>query len=1076
MSALAQGNVFEKYGGTKANVFEKYGGGGKSVFEKYSGAAADDVSSKIAEIESEFAERGMAPPAPAGKGLGRILVDLLSRPNYAVAGAVEEALQQPTAFGQVTAGAGRAARELFSGLPGVQGEKRGFGEVMQRAGVPAGPTANIIPWPTGAGVEMLPVTARGAAGLAGDIAFDPLTYLTFGTSTGTRFVGKGGVKFLSKQGAERLAQVTAKYAPAFDAVANISDDAVRLASTRKVRAALVDAFEPLLADKALLEPGGAKLFGKTVIPAGTLKAVSEPLQRALVAVPGGEKALEGAKQFAEASRVAIAGAFGAFGKLAGLPKGMREAAIRMNRDFVDANAAIAGRLFNKAATIEPDWQAIVKADPDIGRKFYEIREGTGTHKLTAKQADVYGRITKLYDEMEASGLALGVIDPEQAAKYAGRYMHHAYLNAEDMSEVAVRYGRPGAYPKTTERFQRPRVFDSYDEAKKVSGELHKNTVAARAAGITGPVYPVLEPNYDVMNNLYSYIHQHSEAIARKLWYEDASRVFGQGIGEYDTAAIYDLMKPTPGLGWIERTRIDAFFGKSKTLRALEEHATEAKFYPKDIRTEGLKDWELVRKRAYLLLPQLSDVAKREFFREMATRVKSPSQFSQIVLEFDPAYAKYFPDAPHAIKPGDIEPSLEHLGEKARYVQRAGGLWGDKPVMIPEAIADDIENFSSKLFEPSQAGWRKMLRGYDWLNNWFKVGVYTPFPSSATRDIYSNVLQSHLDIGIGALRRGTDTASVIFGKNPDEIVRLGTRTFTQKQLRDLATDYGVLDPSGRQFVQMTGRAQFSPTGKVSKLIAKRASIDNFSRVQLWLNNIARGVDPRDAADKVGEFLFRYNELSPLEREGMRRLIPFYTYTRKAIPLYLKQIATRPGRVAAQIKPFRGRESENDSLAQWEAEGFKVRLDSDGKTLRVLAGVDLPIRTADTLWRGDGAKTIRGILGMMSPAIKTPIEQATGQDLFTGRSNRRVPAPALGRFLENHASESMKNYFGYDKTTDAAGRPVYTVRGTNEVVVLARAWMFSRVLSTSDRQFREYFGDDPKVAAGVLDFLTDRKSVV
>ena len=46
------------------------------------------------------------------------------------------------------------------------------------------------------------------------------------------------------------------------------------------------------------------------------------------------------------------------------------------------------------------------------------------------------------------------------------------------------------------------------------------------------------------------------------------------------------------------------------------------------------------------------------------------------------------------------------------------------------------------------------------------------------------------------------------------------------------------------------------------------------------------------------------------------------------LQAKMLRKNPGMVINEIKPFRGRKDENESLVKWEAEGLKIRLDRDG----------------------------------------------------------------------------------------------------------------------------------------------------
>jgi hypothetical protein len=180
---------------------------------------------------------------------------------------------------------------------------------------------------------------------------------------------------------------------------------------------------------------------------------------------------------------------------------------------------------------------------------------------------------------------------------------------------------------------------------------------------------------------------------------------------------------------------------------------------------------------------------------------------------------------------------------------------------------------------------------------------------------------------------------------------------------------------------------------------------------------------------------------------------------------------PGAVINRLKPFRGREGENQEMVTFRAEGLKMRLDRDGRTLRAVTGIDLPTRNLDFYWRGSIKKTLRMAVGSLGPIFKAPLEIAFQKDSFTGTDSPRVRMEALGRFLDkSEAPQSLKNWLGYKKSTDQyTGKPRYDVDRFNLGVVFLRSWMFSRVISTTDRQFVQY-AKDPSVAARMLDTLT------
>jgi hypothetical protein len=269
------------------------------------------------------------------------------------------------------------------------------------------------------------------------------------------------------------------------------------------------------------------------------------------------------------------------------------------------------------------------------------------------------------------------------------------------------------------------------------------------------------------------------------------------------------------------------------------------------------------------------------------------------------------------------------------------------------------------------------------------------------------------------------------------------------------------------VQQVGEQGAKRTGALGKARAARGRVDNFTRTQLWVNGMSMGMTPEDAARMVQEFHFNYSELSDFDREVMRRIVPFWVFPRKVVENQARTLARTPGRLVNVAKPFMGRDDENDMMTKWEGEGFKLRLDRDGKTLTVLNGIDLPVRSLDMLWRGDRRKTLEGFLGSTAPAIKVAYMAASGREPFRGKPFDRIPAPTLGRIVENWP-KPLRDSVGWKLERDSAGRPKYTVN-EERVRILMEASTLSRIFTTGDRYFRDSM-NEPGAPNFWLQFFT------
>ena len=947
----------------------------------------DDLRAQVSELELAQQATGARGIEQEGPGALSRIIDVLSRPNYAVAGFAEEVLgEQPS----VARGVKRSLAEIFSGVGGIKGEKRAFGEVMENLGVGTKTLADAFPalentWVGNFG-------SRGAAGLALDIALDPLTYMTFGAGTGARIALKGGKNaFLNKAGREAYGELFRKNMALARPAAKGADPVATTRLWTRVTTATEDEFERLFAQSGkvadeFLEPGGAKLFGAK-IPGSDKLGV--PLRKAMEMLPESvaRPAIEGAEQMHQGMKRMVNGIFSAEGALANLPDPLRTRAVRLTNDFFRSSSAHRGMLMARMDPLERLYRKLERSDKLIGERWYDIREGVKPISAitNADELAAFKETMKLYDEMGATLLEHGVLGDAQILP---NYIFHQYKNVDDLAQY---HPRPGVKldPNSKANFEKMRKFESFREAQDVTKDLHRTALQYMSRGEAKRLYPELVPDFDVFSNMRKYIGQHADALGRKAWREEMVETFGKQLDEFDFDALYD----------------DA--------------------------TKGVR-------------PGTGKGAPKDFNPERVPLVRS-------------------------IDEGEVEKALEGTfgADGAQYVAVKGKITNDELVYLPKAIAKDLERVHASLFRTEEyKEFSKLLKGFDWLNNNFKWGVYTIWPASAFRDAYSNVALSMLRVGTNALdpKRHADAILMMAGRNMGK--EFAGSGYTIGQLRDLSKTFRVWVP-GQVFVEQTGKFKLGRARRA--LTEARAGIENEARVMLWLDEIRRGVDPRKAADTVGEFLFNYGEVSRVERDLFRRLIPFYTFTRKNVELQWKMLRRNPGMQINQLKPLRGRTEENEQMVKWEAEGLKLRLDGDGKTVHVLTGIDLPLRNLDTIWAGGVGPTGRRMMGMMSPVLKVPLEVLAGKDLFTGGDMKRTRADTLGRIVEaTHTPQAVRNWLGYKKEHDQAGRPRYTMDG-QRYALLVRSWMFSRGFSTTDRVFREYTGD-PDISRALLDVLT------
>src|SRR5690606_26277486 len=86
------------------------------------------------------------------------------------------------------------------------------------------------------------------------------------------------------------------------------------------------------------------------------------------------------------------------------------------------------------------------------------------------------------------------------------------------------------------------------------------------------------------------------------------------------------------------------------------------------------------------------------------------------------------------------------------------------------------------------------------------------------------------------------------------------------------------------------------------------VENASRVALWLDGVGRGLDELEAARRTFRYLFDFQDLTPFERNVLRRVVPFYSWLRKNIPLQIASFVQQPEKYLKTARAF-------DAINEW-----------------------------------------------------------------------------------------------------------------------------------------------------------------
>jgi hypothetical protein len=870
--------------------------------------------------------------------------------------------------------------------------------------------ARLIPY-VGKHLELTRPEDRPSWGMAGDILTDPLTWMTFGGAGAAKTLGKAALKGASKRTltkmlsgqltrvgrkavAGKAAKEAARLATRGGIAARIGQKGLERIGQRRVLRGMVEKGLKGVAPQ-MLRRGGIGLGVPFRDPIATLlpgRDVVKALPPVWAAGKVGAPVIEKAKDiFRPLARMGPEGQNIARWYTTETAQARRKAGEAVARIFKDISPEMADDITTAIGKFDPrepgaGVNTVGKLLAKYGRNADELK----TVKSAVKGwQDEAGRMLKREKEL---GLLTGSrIKPSD---YMPLQWSEEY--AEQVMEASLKGDLRGVYGPTGATVKSP-FFK-----KRGYATLEEFVAAGHQPELNAPRLALRR------------LQSHHNVVANAVLVRRANTLLGVKPKKITALGRLQAGLPVPGEEAVKAVRQFKFrpqiAGNDLTVRALKKGKDAGEAIASKV---GPNEWEITSLRggqnakAGLVMAAQESVAAKGGTVRLAEHLTLP-RAPKLESLADKAFEQWF-----------------RVG-KAGHLAKRKGIW------------KTLAKYNQKLFK------RFVTAGYGPMLN----------VKFITRNVLSGVFQGATDedIALAGFKHFRPMADGIIAKVGEAVgfkykggqisrllrgvtegIEIGK--YSGDEFLDLARRHGVIE---RGFAatelaeEIPGIARrgrgILPEGVRGALGKARAAVpikpqmaqrvmeysENAMRLNGYRALLQKGMDPAEAARRVTQAFLDYGYTSQTER-AIRDLFPFAKFTIEQTPRTIEAIARRPVLTQPWRALARGAEGP---LPPWMEGRPVIQMGETPKGPRVMHQFGTPIEDLERLGTGEGVgRTLeQSLLGSLTPAIKTPLQIATGREPFTGRDIRKM---TRGPSWFRHLPDIIKRGIGAKDVTTRGG---------------------------------------------------------
>jgi hypothetical protein len=323
--------------------------------------------------------------------------------------------------------------------------------------------------------------------------------------------------------------------------------------------------------------------------------------------------------------------------------------------------------------------------------------------------------------------------------------------------------------------------------------------------------------------------------------------------------------------------------------------------------------------------------------------------------------------------------------------------------FPEALKDpEVQKHITvvrKTFSNDPDVTNYFIRKFDKVQNIWKTQATVLNPGHHVRNLMGDTYMNFLD-GVN-VRAYHDAAKIVSDHVKDYTIKVPKHGRLHKaQLKSLYEGQGLKSGYVQSENLLKSSTRFKNASRTLEAIGRGTDKrEDFTRYAHFIDALKKESKKggtleqaaERAAKRVRKFNFDYSDLTDFEKKYMKRIVPFYTFTRKALPTQLEMLWARPGKVVAVSKGQKAierltgaRTSDEDpypgldhAIPPWYEDKLTVGVGNNK-----IVSPSLPVDLIGEFSQGGPPGVIREIAGRTSPFIRGPLEVATGRDMQYG----------------------------------------------------------------------------------------------